>query len=582
MTFRLRPATKRKRRTHWESEERTQLWVTLGFIAVVALAFLILGGAVAARYYDEHFKAIARVAGKEINRDAWQLRQKVATFRLNEAESRIRERLSVGTIDSSQASQQIQALESRRQTLANDTIESIIDQTLQAQIASKLGVSVTDGDIDAALRQDGSRPEARKVLAIFVQPEVTAGASEPTTAQKEAARTRADKALQELKAGKSFADVAKAHSTDASKEKGGDLGYLESDNTIDKVWIDAIFKLSLNGMTGVVEGGDGVYRIGKVERIIPAAVDPNYATKVDRAVGLAPYRDTLTGELLQQKLREYVAKQFLSGNVEQVHAFEIAALLDGDPPGQPGSGAEVKSSHILYSPKDDPSGAAQLAESDPAWAAAKKQADEAAAKLRGIGSVPAREAEFAKIAKAESDDKGSGARGGDLGFLKRTRLVEEFATAIFEGRHEQGEIIGPVKSQFGHHVIMFDRRRTLEQKIQEIADLLKKPGADFAAIAKEQSDADNASTGGDMGWTVRLQVEKAVEDVLFRLQPGQVSDPQLRDDGYHIYKVTERRTQPIAANDRPTVEANAFQNWYEPQKAAADIYRDPSLGGTTA
>src|SRR3712207_3299083 len=103
MTLRARPVTRRKRRTHWENEERTQFWVTLGFLGVVALAFLILGGAVAARYYDEHFKVVARVEGQEINRDRWQQRQKVENFRLDEAESRIRERLSAGTIDSDRA-----------------------------------------------------------------------------------------------------------------------------------------------------------------------------------------------------------------------------------------------------------------------------------------------------------------------------------------------------------------------------------------------------------------------------------------------------------------------------------------------
>jgi parvulin-like peptidyl-prolyl isomerase len=583
MTLRLRPATKRKRRTHWESEERTQFWVTLGFLAVVALAFLILGGAVAARYYDEHFKVIARVEGKEINQDQWQLRQKVATFRLDEAESRIRERLSAGTIDSAKAQQDIQSLDGRKQSVANDSLEGLIDQMLQSQIASKVGVSVTDADVDAALKKDASRAEARKVLAIFVQPEQTAGASKPTDKQKAAARERANKALAELNAGKPFADVAKTYSSDASKDQGGDFGYIDAENATDEAWVAALFRLPLSGTTGVVEGADGVLRIGRVAQILPAVVDDNYSQKVDKAVGLAAYRDALVADLLQQKLRDHVAKESLTGDVEQVHAYEIAALLEGDQPGQPDAGAEVQASHILYSPKDDPQGAADIPETDASWTTAKKQADDVAARLRAITDVAAREKEFAKVAKSDSDDEGSGAKGGDLGFVKRTRVVQEFGTAIFDGEHAKGDIIGPVKTQFGYHVILFEQKRTLEQKIQEIVDLLKKPGADFQAIAKAQSDASNASQGGDLGWIARLSVEKAEEDVLFRLQAGQVSEAQLREDGYHIYKVTEREKRPIDPKDRSSIEANAFKNWYQPQKDAANIYRDPSVtGGASA
>jgi parvulin-like peptidyl-prolyl isomerase len=581
MTLRLRPATKRKRRTHWESEERTQFWVTIGFLAVVALAFLILGGAVAARYYDEHFKAIARVEGKEITRDQWQLRTKVAAFRLDEAESRIRERLSQGTIDSNKASQDIENLGTRKQSVANDSLEGLIDQLLQTSIASKIGVAVTDGDVDTALKKDATRAETRKILAIVVQPEQSLGAAAPTDKQKAAAREKANKALAELNAGKPFADVAKTYSGDPSKDHGGEFGYLDAENTTDPAWVAALFGLPADGTTGVVEGADGAFRIGRVAAILPAVVDPAFNQKVEQAVGLAAYRDALVGDLMQQKLREHVAKESLTGDVDQVHAYEIAALLEGDQPGQPDAGAEVKASHILYSPKDDPQGAADVADSDPSWAAAKKSADDATAKLKAITDVGAREKEFAKLAKAESDDKGSGANGGELGFTKRTRVVQEFGSAIFTGEHAKGDIIGPVKTQFGYHVILFEQKRTLEQKIQEIVDLLKKPGADFGAIAKAQSDASNASTGGDLGWIARLQVEKAEEDVLFRLQPGQVSEAQLREDGYHIYKVTQREKRPIDPRERSTVEANAFKNWYQPQKDAANIYRDPSVGGAT-
>ena len=50
-----------------------------------------------------------------------------------------------------------------------------------------------------------------------------------------------------------------------------------------------------------------------------------------------------------------------------------------------------------------------------------------------------------------------GQSGGDLGWFGKGRMVPEFEKAAFEG--EKGKIIGPVKSQFGYHLI-----RVLDKK----------------------------------------------------------------------------------------------------------------------
>lgn len=59
-------------------------------------------------------------------------------------------------------------------------------------------------------------------------------------------------------------------------------------------------------------------------------------------------------------------------------------------------------------------------------------------------------ADFAELAKEHSTD-GSAAMGGDLGFFPRGQMVPEFDEKSFE--MEVGEISGPVKSQFGYHII---------------------------------------------------------------------------------------------------------------------------------
>ena len=60
-------------------------------------------------------------------------------------------------------------------------------------------------------------------------------------------------------------------------------------------------------------------------------------------------------------------------------------------------------------------------------------------------------ADFAKLAKENSQDPGSAEKGGDLGCLGKGETVPEFEKATFGA--EQGEIVGPVQTEFGYHII---------------------------------------------------------------------------------------------------------------------------------
>jgi peptidyl-prolyl cis-trans isomerase C len=59
--------------------------------------------------------------------------------------------------------------------------------------------------------------------------------------------------------------------------------------------------------------------------------------------------------------------------------------------------------------------------------------------------------DFAKLAKENSQDPGSAAKGGDLGCLGEGETVPEFEDAAFGA--EQGEIVGPIQTEFGYHII---------------------------------------------------------------------------------------------------------------------------------
>ncbi|MBU0762615.1 MAG: peptidyl-prolyl cis-trans isomerase [Candidatus Altiarchaeota archaeon] len=63
---------------------------------------------------------------------------------------------------------------------------------------------------------------------------------------------------------------------------------------------------------------------------------------------------------------------------------------------------------------------------------------------------------FSELAKKHSTCP-SGKSGGDLGWFGRGRMVREFEKAAFDA--EKGAVVGPVKTEFGYHIIkVLDRR----------------------------------------------------------------------------------------------------------------------------
>ncbi|MGA2770044.1 MAG: peptidylprolyl isomerase [Bryobacteraceae bacterium] len=110
--------------------------------------------------------------------------------------------------------------------------------------------------------------------------------------------------------------------------------------------------------------------------------------------------------------------------------------------------------------------------------------------------------DFAQLASQESDDTGSAAKGGDLGFFRHGQMVPSFEQAAFA--LQPGEIGEPVKSPFGYHVIKveakesksfedvrpeLERRMRPEQAQKTLQELQKKSPAvldpDFFGLAKK-------------------------------------------------------------------------------------------------
>jgi peptidyl-prolyl cis-trans isomerase D len=80
--------------------------------------------------------------------------------------------------------------------------------------------------------------------------------------------------------------------------------------------------------------------------------------------------------------------------------------------------------------------------------------------------------DFAAVAREVSEDTGSKARGGDLGFFGRGAMVPAFEEAAFGA--QQGELVGPVQSSFGYHLIQVtDRRAGGTTPFAEVQDSIR-------------------------------------------------------------------------------------------------------------
>ncbi|MEQ1947714.1 MAG: peptidylprolyl isomerase [Bryobacteraceae bacterium] len=125
----------------------------------------------------------------------------------------------------------------------------------------------------------------------------------------------------------------------------------------------------------------------------------------------------------------------------------------------------VTAKHILIRFKESPA---------PQRAGQKELTDaEALAKAKDLRAKIVAGGDFAALAKADSDDTGSGAQGGDLGDFTRGRMVPQFEEAAFAAKI--GEVTEPVKTQFGYHLILVSKHdsKKYDDVTAEIDEKLK-------------------------------------------------------------------------------------------------------------
>lgn len=103
-----------------------------------------------------------------------------------------------------------------------------------------------------------------------------------------------------------------------------------------------------------------------------------------------------------------------------------------------------------------------------------------------------------------------------------------------------------------HILVQVDPKATPAQveaarkRAEALAQEARKPGVDFAELAKAKSEGPSAADGGDLGFFRRGVMVPAFERVAFTLKEGEVSEPVRTQFGWHVLKVEEKRSVDVA------------------------------------
>jgi len=211
------------------------------------------------------------------------------------------------------------------------------------------------------------------------------------------------------------------------------------------------------------------------------------------------YRLGLDTYLAKVKLADGAAKKFYDENSKQFEMPErlkaeyVVLSMDGIAAQLVVTDAEIKAWYDSH--KDKFQQPEERRASHILVASEKIGKDKARAKaaelLKEVQKTPSA---FAELAKKNSDDPGSAAKGGDLGFFGRGMMVKSFDDAAFS--QKEGEISGVVESDFGFHIIKVTgihagKEKPLADVKAEIEAELKKTAASrkFAEAAEAFSNA---------------------------------------------------------------------------------------------
>lgn len=201
----------------------------------------------------------------------------------------------------------------------------------------------------------------------------------------------------------------------------------------------------------------------------------------------------------------------------------------------------------------------------------------------------------------------------DNGGLMGARPADRYPTLFVAATQALavGEVSAVVRSGAGFHILkLVSKRGAATMTITETRarHILLRPGgqlsqaaargqlagykreieagrADFAKLAQTHSQDASAPGGGDLGWVAPGMFVPEFEEVMNKLQPGQIADPTVSRFGVHLIQVLARREAPISERDLREMVRNklrehkyeeTYQLWAQEVRGRAYVeYREP-------
>ena len=302
------------------------------------------------------------------------------------------------------------------------------------------------------------------------------------------------------------------------------------------------------------------------------------------------FRNQLRDQLILTRLREREVEPRVRISDLEVDQFLRDQQNNTDP-----ANTEINLAQILVSVPD----AATVEQ----IAALKGKAQKAFERARGGDDFVALVNEYS--------DAADRANGGQLGLRTADRYPPLFLEAT--QNLDVGAVSAVVRSGAGFHILkLLERRNTslppmtvtqsrarhillrvgpqlsetaARDKLAEFKKRIVAGQADFAALARENSQDGSAAQGGDLGWANPGMYVPEFEEVMGRLAPGQISDPLVSRFGVHLIQLQERRNSTLSLREqREAVRAvlrekkldESYVNWAQDLRGRAYVeMREP-------
>ncbi|EAP2421240.1 peptidylprolyl isomerase SurA [Salmonella enterica] len=257
------------------------------------------------------------------------------------------------------------------------------------------------------------------------------------------------------------------------------------------------------------------------------------------------YRNQIRKEMIISEVRNNEVRRRITVLPQEVDALAKQIGTQND------ASTELNLSHILIALPENPT---------------SEQVNDAQRQAESIVEEARNGADFGKLAITYSADQ-QALKGGQMGWGRIQELPGIFAQALSTAK--KGDIVGPIRSGVGFHILKVNDLRGQSQsisvtevharhillkpspimndqqarlKLEEIAADIKSGKTTFAAAAKEYSqDPGSANQGGDLGWATPDIFDPAFRDALTKLHKGQISAPVQSSFGWHLIELLDTR-----------------------------------------